>query len=369
MGLYPRREYRQRRRPTASAEQRPAVLRPSTLLLSVPSAARHRGTDEQCEVGKVATCVHGTVRATLRDQITLLSAWLYAGGARLALLGLNRGLAEEFVGDLMTGPLARIVDTAKAQGLDLQVREDYINLYDRGLSLLELRHQRRGAYRAKIHVKFLRDVHLPGELRRDGSYATLDANGSFVERYCEAVGAISANANPYAADEASAEQVLVRDSLGPDSAMVIIDRQLQLHGIPRRADVIGLTREPQPRFIIGEVKCGLNNDIQEIPAQLEPYYRMLTDADGRLTTNATDVYCRVVEQKQLLGVLPADVRFPAERPLVECLAILCDYNPRSRLLGRARVAAGSCGFIIHLVQPQGPDYSVPPLNEWGKLCP
>lgn len=283
--------------------------------------------------------------------------------------GLNRGLSSAFVDSLLRGALTPILDATKAHSLDLQIRECYINLYGRGLSLLKLSHQANGSYRAEIHAKFLEGVELPGERRRSGCYVAFDAGGEFAKRYQEAVGAISTNASPYAADEASAEQVLVRNSLSPDAPLAIIDRQLQLHGIPKRADVLGLTREPEPRFIIGEVKCGLNSDIQDIPAQLEPYYRMLTEADGRLTQNATDVYYRVVEQKLLLGVLPADVRFPAERPLVECLAILCDYNPRSRLLGRARTAAGACGLPIHLVQPEGPGYSVPPLDQWESLCP
>ena len=59
----------------------------------------------------------------------------------MAVLGLSRGLAKEFLVALLTGALKPILDAAKAHGLDLQVREDYINLYDRGLSLLKLTHQ------------------------------------------------------------------------------------------------------------------------------------------------------------------------------------------------------------------------------------
>lgn len=282
---------------------------------------------------------------------------------------LNRGLSEGFLSSLLDGAMAPILCAAKAHDLDLQIREGYINLYDRGLSLLKLTACRGGAHRAEIHIKFLPGVQLPGERRRDDCYATFDADGDFAQRFASQLTAISVNAAAYVGAEAVAEQMLVRNSLRAGSSIVIIDRQLQVTGIPKRADVIGLTREAEPRLIIGEVKCGLNNDIQEIPEQVGHYYRVLTDHDGRLAESAACVYRRVVEQKRCLGLLPSDVSFPVGSPRVECLAILCDFNPRSSLLGRAQTAAENCGFTIHLVQPAGPDYGVPPMDEWEKLCP
>jgi len=287
---------------------------------------------------------------------------------RLSDASLNRGLSDGFLSSLLNGTMAPLLHVAKAYDLDVQIREDYINLYCRGLSLLKLEHLSTGTYRAEIHVKFLAGVQLPGEMRRSKDYATFSAGGDFAQQYASQLAAISTNSRPYAKDEGSAEDGLVRNSLRARSDMAIIDRQLQLHHVSKRADVICLTSEDEPRFIIGEVKYGLNNDIQTIPDQLAPYYRMRTEADGRLTQNAAEVYRRVVEQKRCLSLLPDDIAFPAGRPRVECLAILCDYNRRSELLSRARAAARDCGFTIHVVQPSGPDYAVPPVAEWQRLC-
>jgi len=149
--------------------------------------------------------------------------------------------------------------------------------------------------------------------------------------------------------------------------MLVIDRQIQVHGIRTRADVIGITRETEPRLIIGEVKVGLNNDIQKVLSQLDPYFQTLADHHGRLAQEAATVYERVLKQKQFLGVAPTDFQFPPCRPRVECLVILCDYKPRSELLARARQEALNYAFLVHLAQPEGPDYCIPPVCDWEQL--
>ena len=202
-------------------------------------------------------------------------------------------------------------------------------------------------------------------MRRSKDYATFSADGDFAQQYASQLTAISTNSRPYAKDEGSAEDGLVRNSLRARSDMAIIDRQLQLHHVSKRADVICLTSEDEPRFIIGEVKYRLNNDIQTIPDQLAPYYRMLTER--RAPHRTPPSIPPGSRQKRRLGLLP-DALLPGRRPRVECLSILCAYNPLSELLSRARAAAIDCGFTIHVVQPSGPDYAVPPVAEWQRLC-
>jgi len=285
----------------------------------------------------------------------------------LATTRLNRGLSDEFVSELLAGAMAPILAAARSRDLDFQIREDYVNLYHRGLSLLKLSQQRAGAYRAQIHVEYLRGVELPGETRRDEPHAVFAADSAFAEAWAAQLQAITANSDDHAHREAEAEQALVRNSLLPASPLAIIDRQVQVHGIGKRADVIGLTCEAEPRFVIAEVKRGLNNGIQKIPEQLAGYRRVLAGADGRLRDECCNVYRRVVEQKRRLGILPDSVVFPQGRPEVECLAILCDYNPNSRLLDRARRLAQGCGFTIRRVEPAAPDYELPPRPEWSRL--
>jgi len=260
-----------------------------------------------------------------------------------------------------------LLDAAQDHDLDVQIRDEYINIYHGGLSVLQLRRYHEGRYVAEIDRNLVGGVTLPGERCSAGRRAAFNVGFAFVEQYLRQLQVLTRNADARIREERAAEGMLVRNSVQANSPMVIIDRQVSVTGVKGIADVVGVVRSGDPRFIIGEVKYGLNNDIQNIPEQVGDYYNTFTEPDGYLTKNATDVYRRVVEQKHVLGLLPGDLTFPPGRPRVECLAILCDYNPRSTLLDRARNAALGCPFTIYVVQPDGPDYRIPPLDEWELL--
>lgn len=279
-----------------------------------------------------------------------------------------RGLSARFMHDLRDGMLLPLLRAALQHGLDLQIRDDYINLYYHGLSAIKvMRASHNGSYSATIHVKYLVGTALPCELRRNDSYALFDVGAAFLDAYVRQLAVLITNADSYRTAERDAEQVLVQNSLMPNSPVAILDRQVQVHGIRKRADVIGITRDSEPRMILGEVKVGLNNDIQYLPEQLHPYYDVLVGEDGRLKEIMACAYRNVVVQKQQLGVLPPHVAFPSGSPRVECLVILCDYNGRSRLLDRARDQAKNCGLPIWLVKPAGPDYRVPDRANWERV--
>lgn len=50
----------------------------------------------------------------------------------------NRGLAEEFVRELKGGRLSGLLTCARQRGLDVQIRENYVNFYHQGCSVLKL---------------------------------------------------------------------------------------------------------------------------------------------------------------------------------------------------------------------------------------
>lgn len=281
----------------------------------------------------------------------------------------KRGLSPQFIIDLRTGMLAPLLNAASQQDTDLQIREDSINLYYQGLSALKLTRDEQGSYTAEIHLKFLTGIELPGEKNRGKKYVKFEVTAAFVEAYVQQLAALKANADLQRLPEPDAEQTFVRNSQRPDSTMTILDRQVRVHGILKQADLIGLTHEDDPRLIIGEIKVGMNNDIQLLHDQLESFFNVMTGIDGLLRPEVADAYRTVVAQKQELGVLPRSVVFPKENPRVECLALLCNYNSRSKLLERARDQARDCGFEIWVVQPRGPDYRVPDVARWMPLCP
>lgn len=271
--------------------------------------------------------------------------------------------------DLRDGMLSPLLKAAIQHGLDLQIREDYINLYYYGLSAIKvMRPIRGGSYSATVHVKYLAGTALPQETGRNDRYAAFDVGPSFVDEYVHQLAAITANADSYRTREADAEQRLVRDSLMPESPVCFLDRQVQVHGVRKRADVIGITRDGEC-LLLGEIKVGLNNDIQRLPWQLDSYYKVLADGDGRVRQQIAGAYRNVIAQKQTLGTLPPHVAFPVEDPRVECIVILRDYNSRSRLLDRTRDRAKNCGFVIWVVKPAGSDHGIPDRSKWERLCP
>ena len=278
-----------------------------------------------------------------------------------------RGLSDEFMHDLCGGALAPLMQAAQAHDLDLQIREDCLNLYYDGKAVLKLEHRPRlSGYRAVIHSKFLPGVELPGLMSSGREHAQYQAGQEFVDAYAAQLPRIIEHALGYRHAEGIAEQAVIRQSLTGSAPTVFIDRQVQVHGVSKRADVIGLTRDGE-RLILGEIKQGLNNDIQHLVDQLAPYYRIAAGADGRLNDEMAGAYRVVVRQKRELGVLPDSVVFSVERPLVECLVMLCDYNERSQLLGRLRGKALCSDLCVWLTCPSGPDYVTPPPEEWEQL--
>ena len=279
----------------------------------------------------------------------------------------KRGLSDKFVRELQTGCFSPLLATARAANLDVQIREHYLNFYQDGLSVLRLsEHAVKPFYLARIHWKYLEGISLPDPLRCDDDYRSFAASGQFIEGFLTHLHAIGRNAEKYARAEATVEQKIVRASQSPQSPIVFIDRQVQVHGIQKKADIVGLTGTGQ--FVITELKQGLDNRIQELLTQIQHYYKTLC-VGGFLHKEVAQSYRKVVLQKQTLGLLSGEVRPPDERYPVKCLIVLYAYNDRSRLLDRLRQAAKTCFLPVSLVRiPEG-KYVLPPAAEWEQLCP
>ena len=283
-------------------------------------------------------------------------------------LRFNRGLSDEFVTELMSGRLAPLLVTSANAGLDVQIRENYLSFYYDGLSVLALsEHAALPRYRARIHRKYLDGIVLPDALALAGDYRRFHATGQFVGAYTEHVPAILSTAQPYAGPEAVVEQMMIRASHGGASPVVFIDRQVQMHGVRKKADLVGLTAEGQ--FVLTEMKRGLDNRIQHLMDQIREYHAVLAGSDGCLREEVARSYRKVVEQKQSLGLLPGSVRFSDSQVRVTCLLVLYGYNPRSELLTRLRQASAAHSIPVDLVMlPEG-SYTLPPMAAWDRLCP
>jgi len=168
--------------------------------------------------------------------------------------------------------------------------------------------------------------------------------------------------------EGAAEQQLVRTSLQPEAMVAFIDRQVVVPGSRlKRLDVVGLTREPNPVCILGEVKRWENPDIPELPSQLFGYYQLFADTDGRVKGTMYRAYQRVVEQKHQLGLLPTDLHVPSEPPPVLCLVVLCDYSAKSRYGPEAEQRLREGPVPVRKVHTSTPGCLIPPITEWETI--
>ena len=282
----------------------------------------------------------------------------------------RRGLSGEFLRDLKDGRLGDLLACARQRELDVQIREDYVNFYHQGCSVLKLtRHSRLSTYRAEIHVKYVAGLNLPDRQNCGGNYAVFSVADAFIEAYVHGIADILANAGHYVSPESTVEKSLIRASFDASSPVVFIDRQVQVHGTRKRIDMVGVTQplQGEPRFILAELKEGLDASIQRVIGQITGYYHVLVNEDGTLKDCVHHAYQEVVSQKIQLGLLPSCVAFPEAKACVECVVILCNYPQRSRLLDRLRQEAEHSTIRTRLVLLDEDCFALPPQDQWERL--
>ena len=284
----------------------------------------------------------------------------------------KRGLSDEFLAELKHGRFSALLKTVAERWLDVQLRERYVDVYAGGrrvLMLAETRFRER-RYRASIHRKYLSGLALPDARSSSAGdpYAHFDASPDFVSAYVSSLDTVLGNAKAYATPEAALEEQMIRQSRCPSSPVLFIDRQVQVHGIRRRADLIGVTIDPEAaaRVVLVELKQGLDNRIQHLMDQMSAY-RKTVAPQGRLHCEVASSYRTVVAQKRELGLVPPAAAFPEGRPSVECLLVLADYNTKSKLLGRLRERARESSSGVKLILLEKDQYVLPPTDSWEAL--
>ncbi|MCL5960058.1 MAG: hypothetical protein M1358_12240 [Chloroflexi bacterium] len=221
----------------------------------------------------------------------------------------------------------------------LEIREDYINVYYKGYSLLKLS-QARDRYLVGIHKKF--QVPSISELPTLGTQADTQEFVRAIPAIKERILSIGKGGN-----EIEYEQNLIRANNGEprlNTEYFVIDRQVVSAGHQGRFDLIAVywsSAGRRPRQIVPlillEVKFGLNTDIANIHKQLEGYYESLPDPIAGLAEEAEIL----LRQKVQLGLIHQG---PRQLAALETLSVsrskkdlrfgvvLVDYNPHSKLL-------------------------------------
>ncbi len=279
-----------------------------------------------------------------------------------------RRLEEEFVSELSAGCLQQLIQTAIARQLDIQIREHSIEIYICGRCIINLAQiQRLGIYKAKIHSKYLSGVQWPVSLDiGSDNYCRFAFDAASQSAYIARIDQIIGNAIALAELEATIEEKLIQASNHSKSPLVFIDRQVQLHGVQKRIDMIGLTMHPEPKIILTELKQGLDNRIQKLMDQISSYYELIAP-NGHLREEVFCSYAKVIAEKQRLGLMPPEICMPKKPPVVECLIVLYNYNDRSKLLGRLIDAAKQYTLPVRLVLLPEEQFVIPPMSDWRVL--
>ncbi len=252
-----------------------------------------------------------------------------------------RQLSQHFLYDLTNGFLNELVRAIHDdRDLDLQIRENYINVYYKGHSMLKLDARTSQPYRVDIDKEFTRGLQIPSIISNAAQTKFFVAQIPFLKHNIQRWRKRSI--------EMEYEQQLIRaNNYEPrlNSDYLILDRQYTRKGdqegyeidlVAIRADTAVRKGSRHASFCFIELKYGLNQDIAQLAQQLDDYYK-------RVVTNPVAL-AREIEmvllQKQELGLLRENVRLDqirisADINQYEFLIILIDYNLKSASFVRA----------------------------------
>ncbi len=249
-----------------------------------------------------------------------------------------RKLSLEFMEGLEEGHLAPLRNkVCKDRDLILEIREDALNIYYKGHSLLKLSHKG-DRYGVALHEKF--------QVQGIRGLTHLDTPAE-TDRFVRAIPEIKeqiVKLGPVG-NEIEYEQMLVRaNNCEPDlnTEYFIIDRQCVTADGKARFDLMAIhwpvqgkrRRGQEVALALLEVKFSLNPDIGQLHKQLSRYYGSVAADVERISHEAQTL----LRQKIDLGLFnQSPNRMKALRTLtisrriedVRFVVVLVDYNPHS----------------------------------------
>jgi len=249
-----------------------------------------------------------------------------------------RKLSDNFMTALTSGFLSGLTRKVRHdKDLDLEIRENYLNIYYKGNSLLKLDEQASGRYRVGLHQKFSNGLTLPTHLMDE---ATTDG-------FLQGIPLLKERIVQYGQSslETEYEQLLIRANnleQRTNSDYFVVDRQYAVSSIGR-FDLTGFIWERQGRkrgqevpLCFMELKYALNPDIQNLHEQITRYYESIRADASALAEEVQGVF----RQKLALGLFdqPQDrldalqtLRFSSDIDRYQFIVVLIDYNPYSTL--------------------------------------
>ena len=255
-----------------------------------------------------------------------------------------RTLKNSFLDALNQGFLGGITHAVREdKDLDLQIRDNYINIYFKGNSLLKLTEENPKKYKVDIHKKFT-GVNLVPDLTDENSADVFLKRIHYLKENIIRYGKSSL--------EIEYEQLIIRANNNEprnNSEYFIIDRQYATR--EGRFDLTGFYWNRNRRrkgqvvpLCFMEVKFALNQDIKNVHDQIQRYYEVIKANTEELAAEAEII----LKQKLALGLFnQAPDRLEAMETLkigsdiskYQFILILVDYNPYSKHFNRENLEA------------------------------
>jgi len=254
-----------------------------------------------------------------------------------------RKLSPSFLNCLKSGFLSAISEYVRRDhDLNLEIRDNYINIYYKGNSLLKLTEAGSQLYyKADIHKKFLQGITMPLEFTKNS-----------LPEFMKAIPLLKENIGRYGQRslELEYEQMLIRaNNFEPrnNTEYFVVDRQYSVK--EGRFDLTGIhwgrggrQKNREASVCLMEIKFALNSDIQLVHEQLARYYEPIRNNAAQI---AEEMEC-IFRQKLALKLYdqPPE-RLTAMKTLTfsrdirdfQFILVLVDYNQNSRLLALEKI--------------------------------
>ncbi len=193
---------------------------------------------------------------------------------------------------------------------DLQIRDNYFNLYYKGNSLGKISYNSRtDLYKIEIHKKFINSKIRERFKPKEGTYLTFMLPREQLHPLFSSQN-LSSMAHKvkevYYQEETTFEQMIMTDNVNR-SDLIIIDRQIVDKTVRTRMDLLALAQKEgnDYQFCVIEVKLGNNSELRgDVLSQLKRYIQ-------RISSNFEDYkkcYKLNFRQKQELRLLDSDLR-------------------------------------------------------------
>lgn len=277
----------------------------------------------------------------------------------------TRGLAPAFAAALGGGDLEPLAEAVRELALDLEVRDDYINVYSGRCSVLKLSHQpRRQGYCARVHRKYAPPAGFA--LKGGADYAEqlvpFAAARGWAVSFGAALRALGASSKPFDKPEGGAEFHLMQENREPP--FLALDRQLQLGQVRgSRVDVLGVRSEGAAEAVVLiELKQGRRLQTTAVLEQIERYEHLYVQG-GRLRGDVADALDGVLRLKRKLRLVRGGPSRPLRELPVELLVVLATRDaapppPPTPVKGQG---------LVHYVGRTQTDLRLPPRAAWQLL--